>query len=239
MSGVVEVVGDHVAGFHKGDRVLGNVDGAFAEYAVVEAGSLVSIPDNLTFEAAASIIGSADAAWKALFLEGELKSGQTVLIHAAAGGVRQYAVQLAKWKGAEVIGTASADNLDYVRGLGADQVIDYTQTPFEKSVKGVDLVVDLVGGDTENRSWSFLKRGGILVSLVQPPSADHVERYHVAAKFNTKFPTRDDVERIVRLIADGTLRPGIDSIYTLAEVKEAFARSEARHSRGRILLHIS
>jgi NADPH:quinone reductase-like Zn-dependent oxidoreductase len=98
------------------------------------------------------------------------------------GGVGQYAVQLAKWKGAKVIGPASADHLDYVKKLGADQVIDYTTTPFNKVVKAIDLVVDLVGGDTQSRSWSSLKRGGTLVSLVQPPSAESAEKYGIAAK---------------------------------------------------------
>lgn len=239
ISGIVEAAGANVANFQKGDRVLGSVDGAFAEYGLARANELVSIPENLSFEAAASVKGGADSAWKAMFLEGELKSGQTVLIHAAAGGVGQYAVQLAKWKGAKVIGTASADNLDHVKKLGADQVIDYTTTPFEKFVKDVDLVIDLVGGDTESRSWSVLKRGGTLVSLVQPPSAENAQKYGITAKFNTKVPSSSDMETIVRLISDGTLKPGIDSIYPLSEVKEAFAKSEVRHSRGRILLRIN
>lgn len=137
-----------------------------------------------------------------------------------------------------MIGTASANHLDDVRKLGADQVIDYQTTPFEKSVKGVDLVVDLVGGDTEDRSWPVLKRGGTLVSLVQPPSAEYAEKYGVTVKFNTRFPTSADLKTIVRLMADGVLKAEIDSVYPLSQVKEAFARSEARHNSGRVLLRI-
>lgn len=169
ISGIVEAAGADAADFRKGDRVLGSVDGAFAEYGLAKANEWVPIPENLSFEAAASVKGGADSAWKALFSEGELKSGQTVLIHAAAGGSGQYAARLAKWKGAEVIGTASAAHLDFVKELGADQVIDDTTTSFETSVKDVDLVIDLAGGDTESRSWPVLKRGGTLVSLVRPP----------------------------------------------------------------------
>lgn len=235
-SGIVESLGAGTSGLQPGDRVFGNIRGSYAEYAVAAADDLVKLPDNISHEDAASIKAGADAAWKALFTEGELQSGQTVLIHAAAGGVGQFAVQLAKWKGATVIATASADNLEFVKSLGADQVIDYRSENFAESVHQVDLVVDTVGGDTEDRSWGVLKSGGILVSLVFQPDAQAAAEHQVTAKFNSKFPTQEDLLQIVDLIADGTLKIENGPIYPLSQVQEAHRFSEARRGRGRILL---
>ncbi|MCJ8013763.1 NADP-dependent oxidoreductase [Paenibacillus sp. KQZ6P-2] len=225
--------------FTAGDRVFGIVNGADAEYGIAPVNELVKMPDGLSFEDAATIRAGAETAWKALFTEGELEAGQTVLIHAAAGGVGQFAVQLAKWKGAHVIGTASTSNIDFVKSLGADQVIDYTTTAFEDVVKEVDLVVDSVGGDTENRSWAVLKKGGILVSLTQPPSQEIAQKHGITAKFNTKFPTKANLQTIAQLIADGTIKAEIDSIFPLSQTNKAHEKSEAKHGRGRILLRIN
>ncbi|UPK45020.1 NADP-dependent oxidoreductase [Paenibacillus pabuli] len=221
MSGIVESVGDGVDNFQPGDRVFGNVTGSYAEYGIAPAQDLVHMPDGLSFEDAATIKGGAEAAWKALFTEGELEAGQTVLIHAAAGGVGQYAVQLAKWKGAHVIATASGANVDFVASLGADQVIDYKTSLFEEQVSNVDLVVESVGGEIEDRSWGVLKRGGTFVSLTQLPSAEKAEQYRVTAKFNSQFPTSDDLKTIAQLMADGSLRPEIDSIFPLSAANQA------------------
>ncbi|MBB6634178.1 NADP-dependent oxidoreductase [Cohnella thailandensis] len=238
-SGIVEEIGQRVTELKPGDRVFGSIRGAYAEYGVATAQELVKLPDNLTFEDAAAIKAGAEAAWKALFTEGELQSGQTVLIHAAAGGVGQFAVQLAKWKGATVIATASTSNLDFVKSLGADQVIDYTTANFEDVAKEVDLVVDSVGGETETRSWSVLKKGGILVSLTQDPSQENARKHGVTAKFNTKFPTREDLQSLTELMAEGTIKAEIDSIFPLNQADNALEKSEARHGRGRILLSIN
>ena len=254
-SGVVESIGPGVTGFHVGDRVFGMIDGAYAEYGIASGISpaetpktedsaapvdaLVKMPDGLTFEEAATIRAGAETAWKALFTEGELKAGQTVLIHAAAGGVGQFAVQLAKWKGAHVIGTCSTANLDFVKSLGADQVIDYTTKAFEDVVKEVDLVVDAVGGETENRSWAVLKRGGTLVSLTQPPSRENAQKHGVTAKFNTKFPSADDLRTIAQMIADGTIKAEIDSVFPLSQSDKALEKSESQHGRGRILIRVN
>lgn len=235
-SGTVDTVGSGVTEFSAGDPVFGVINGAYAEYGIAPVNELVKMPDGLSFEDAASVRAGADTAWKVLFTEGELEVGQTVLIHAAAGGVGQFAVQLAKWKGAHVIGTASTANLDYVKSLGADQAIDYTATAFEDVIKEVDLVVDSLGGDTENRSWTVLKQGGTLVSLTQPPSQDKAKKYGVTAKFNTKFPTYENLQTIAQLIADGTIKAEIDSVFPLSQADKALEKSEARHGRGRILL---
>ncbi|MCD9025728.1 NADP-dependent oxidoreductase [Cohnella silvisoli] len=238
-SGIVESAGPGVTEFTAGDRVFGMIDGAYAEYGISPVNKLVKMPDGLSFEDAATIRAGAETAWKALFSEGELKVGQTVLIHAAAGGVGQFAVQLAKWKGANVIGTASTSNLNFVKSLGSDQVIDYTTTAFEEVVKEVDLVVDSVGGDTEDRSWAVLKQGGILVSLTQPPSQENAKKHGITAKFNTKFPTKANLQTIAQLIADGTIKAEIDSIFPLSQTNKAHEKSEAKHGRGRILLRVN
>lgn len=238
-SGIVESAGPGVTEFTAGDLVFGMVKGAYAEYAIAQVDGLAKMPAGISLEDAATIRAGAETAWKALFTEGELESGQTVLIHAAAGGVGQFAVQLAKWKGARVIGTASTANLSFVTSLGADQVIDYTTTAFEEIVNEVDLVVDAVGGDTENRSWTVLKQGGILVSLTQPPSQENAHKHGVTAKFNTKFPTKADIQTIAQMIADGTIQAEIDSIFPLSQTNEAHEKSEAKHGRGRILLRIN
>jgi NADPH:quinone reductase-like Zn-dependent oxidoreductase len=242
-SGIVESVGENVTDFKVGDQVFGKIRYAYAEYAIVSVSEpysvfngLLHVPENLKLEDAATIGAGAESAWKALFTEGNLESGQTVLIHAAAGGVGQFAVQLAKWKGARVIGTASKTNLDFIKSLGADQVIDYTSTYFDEVVKDVDLVVDSVGGDTQDRSWSVMKPGGTLVSLVQPPSQEKAGEYGATAKFNSAFATYDNMKTIAQLLANGTIKAQIDRIYLLDKVREAHIQSESRHSRGRILL---
>ncbi|MDQ0191684.1 NADP-dependent oxidoreductase [Paenibacillus wynnii] len=239
VSGIVESVGEGVIAFQAGDRVFGSVKGAYAEYGIAAVHELVSMPDSLSFEDAATIRAGADTAWKALFTEGELETGQKVLIHAAAGGVGQFAVQLAKRKGATVIATASTGNIEFVKSLGADIVIDYTTTPFEDVAKDVDLIVDSVGGDTEARSWALLKKGGILVSLTQAPSQESAKQYGVSAKFNTKFPTYENLQEIAQLIADREILAKIDHIYPIREVQAAHKQSESRHGQGRILLDLN
>lgn len=242
-SGIIETVGASVTEFEVGDFVFGKMNGSYSEYGIVSVSEpysllngLLHVPVNLSLEDAATIGAGAESAWKALFTEGNLASGQTVLIHAAAGGVGQFAVQLAKWKGAKVIGTASRANLDFVKTLGADQVIDYTTTSFEEVIKDVDLVVDTVGGSTQDRSWSVIRPGGCLVSLVQPPSQEKAREFEVIAKHSTASPTFDENKAIAQLLADGTIKAEVDKIYPLSEASEAHLRSEGRHSRGRILL---
>ncbi|MDQ0208645.1 zinc-binding dehydrogenase [Alkalicoccobacillus murimartini] len=143
---------------------------------------------------------------------------------------------MAKWKGATVIGTASTKNIDFIKDLGVDQAIDYTTTAFEKVVNKVDLVIDLVGGETEDQSWALLKENGIFVSLVKKPSQKKADLHHVTAKFNSKYPTQNDLETIAELIANKTLQTEIDSIFDLNDASEALKRSEKRRGRGRILL---
>lgn len=183
LSGVIEAVGAGVTSWKRGDEVYGRPDftrdGSYAEFVVVRGTELARKPHTLSHSSAAAIPLAGLTAWQSLFDAAGLTRGQTVLIHAAAGGVGHFAVQLAKWKGARVIGTASGRNLAYVRDLGADQVIDYTAQRFEDTARDVDVVLDTVGGEVQQRSWKVLKTGGILVALTAPPSAEEATRHKV------------------------------------------------------------
>jgi len=180
LSGVVESVGAGVVDWKAGDEVYSRPDisrnGAYAEYIAVKGSELGRKPRSLDHVNSAAIPLAALTAWQALFDAAGLSAGQRVLVHAAAGGVGTFAVQLARWKGAYVIGTASERNHAFLRELGADETIDYTKTPFETAVRDVDVVLDTMAGETRQRSWQVLKKGGILVSILGAPSAEDAAR---------------------------------------------------------------
>lgn len=238
-SGVVEEIGVNVTGFHKGQFVFGRAKGTYAEYTIASADELIQMPENLTFIEAATITGGAATAYNALFNEGELKPGQKILIHGAAGGVGSFATQFARWKGADVIGTASTENIEFVHSLGAEKVIDYTHTDFQKVVKDVDLVIDTVGGDTLNRSYSVIKQVGTLISLVEQPSLDKVKELKIKGKRNGSFASHDDLKTIAELIANKIIKAEVDKIYPLTDAHHAHRKSETGHGRGRLILQIA
>ena len=171
VSGVIEEVGAGVKGLTKGQAVFGVAKGGYAEYAVAAAADLVPKPGNVSFEAAATLPVGALTAWKAVEDAGVTK-GQTVLIHGAAGGVGQFAVQFARLKGAKVIGVASAANEAFVKGLGVEKVVDYKKGLAESGVTEVDAVIDTVGGDTLENSYALVKKGGTLVTIAGMVSED-------------------------------------------------------------------
>ena len=185
IAGTVEEVGDGVENFKKGDAVYGmtlsSLSGGYAEYAIAKADAIALKPESLSFEEAAAIPIGALTAWQAMFDLANLSSGQRILITGASGGVGSMAVQLAKAKGAIVIGTASGKNEQFVRDLGADEFVDYTAQPFEEVVKDVDVLFDTVGGDTLERSFQTLKKGGFLVTSVQTPSEEKAKEFGVTA----------------------------------------------------------
>ena len=184
MSGVVEEVGAGVTRFKPGDEVISRPDlsrnGAYAEYIVIKENEVAMKPKSVDHEHAAGLSLAGLTAWQALFDVGGVQSGQTVLIHAAGGGVGSFAVQLAKWKGARVIGTASGENQSYLKKIGVDECIDYKKQKFEDVVHDVDMVFRYsCGGETQARSWQILKKGGILVSTVGQPPADQAAKFGV------------------------------------------------------------
>ena len=164
-AGIVEAVGENVKTFKPGQAVYGLVIGGYAEYALANANEIYPKPSHLTFEQGATVAHGALTAWQAVIEEAEVQPGQTILIHGGAGGVGLYAVQFAKWKGARVIATASGANVDFVRSLGSDQVIDYQTTRFEDVVKDVDAVIDTVGSDLVARSLAVIRNGGKYITM--------------------------------------------------------------------------
>lgn len=245
MAGVIEEIGPGVKHLHKGQSVYGNLlfdigRGSYAEYMLANANSIMPMPKNQDYDHAATVLHGARTAWTGLFELGNLQPGQRVLIHGAAGGVGIYAVQLAHWKGAHVIGTTSTSNVDFVSALGADEVIDYTKTRFEDVVQNVDLVFDGVGGETMERSWQTLKKGGMLVSAVGAPSeetaAQHGVRY---AQIGFPQDFANILKQVTALVEAGKLKPFVRKVYTLDQAAHAHLHSETRRGRGRIVLHIA
>lgn len=240
VAGVVEEVSHDVTAFQIGDAVFGQCQaGAYAEYAVIEVSALAPKPQTLSFVEAATVPVGATTAWRALFDYGGLTSDQQVLIVGAAGGVGLFAVQLAKWKGARVIGTASTANLDVVRSLGADMVVDYTKTPpLQSDVQQVDLVLNAVGGETLSRSLAALRSGGTLISLAGPPPQQEVQARGVRAMMIHSQPSSDLLQMLARLIDAGQLKAIAGKTFPLSEVQLAQEYSRSGHGRGRIVLEI-
>jgi NADPH:quinone reductase-like Zn-dependent oxidoreductase len=231
LSGVVEEVGADVTDVAVGDDVfaltLFDRDGVAADYAAVSAELLVGKPRTLEHAESAAIPLPALSAWQGLFDHGQLAPGQRVLIHGAAGAVGGFAVQLARARGAHVIGTASATNLELVRDLGAHEAIDGTST-FEDAVEPVDVVFDTAGGDRLRRSGAILRPGGRLVSVAEQPADEGV--------FFIVEPNRDQLESLARLVDAGTLRPPSIETFPLTEASRAFERSLRPGRRGKVVL---
>jgi NADPH:quinone reductase-like Zn-dependent oxidoreductase len=243
VSGVVEANGAGAARFKPGDEVYSRPDiarsGAYAEYIVIREEELALKPTSLDHVAAAAVPLAALTAWQALFDHGGLEKGQSVLIHAAAGGVGSFAVQLAHWKGARVIGTASARHHDYLKNLGCDHVIDYTAHRFEDAVRGVDVVIDSQAGDTRARSWGVLKKGGILVSLLgPPPSAEDATEHGVRSALFLVLPDAAQLTEIANLIDAGIVKVHVDAVFLLAEAAKAHELSATNRVRGKIVLKV-
>jgi NADPH:quinone reductase-like Zn-dependent oxidoreductase len=223
-SGVVEQVGSDVADYAPGDAVFGTSElGAYAEFLAVKPATIVKKPSNLSFEEAASVPVASETAWEGLFTHGHLEKGQTILIHGGAGAVGAYAVQLASHVGASVIATASGDDVEYVKSIGASRVINYREAPFEKTLREkIDVVFDLIGGDTQRRSFLVLKEGGHLISATQPVSQEETARYHVSGEMMRLAPSADMLGRIARLLEEGTLRPDVATVYPLQDAEQAW-----------------
>ena len=243
LAGTVEKVGADVGRFKPGDEVFGMIDlsgdGADAEFAVTEEKTLAIKPRALDFPGAAAIPIGALTAYQALFDAADLRDGQTVLIHAAAGGVGSMAVQLAKARGARVIGTASGpEHINLIRQLGCDEAIDYTATRFEDHVRNVDVVLDPLSVGAQTRSFGVLKKGGILVALTEEPRQDLARENGVRATMIGVRPDGGRLADIAKIIDDGKLRPLVQAVLPLEQAKEALALSRTRHVAGKIVLTI-
>ena len=244
LSGVVDSIGVGVEKLKVGDEVFGVTNerftGAYAEYAVAKAAMLAPKPKSLNHTHAASVPVVAVTAWQMVFDFAQLSSGQSVLIHGGAGNVGGYAVQLAKRAGAVVITTASVENDSYVRRLGADGVIDYRTRRFEERVKEVDAVLDTVGGETLDRSYGVLKRGGIVVSSVAQPSKEKAEEHGVRAVFFLVQVTTERLIEIAELINTGQLKTEVGEVLWLDEARKGHEMLEgAPHRRGKIVIKVA
>jgi NADPH:quinone reductase-like Zn-dependent oxidoreductase len=245
VSGVVEAVGSGATTFKQGDEVYARPDvtahgfGAYAEYVVVKEIETALKPKSIDHVHAATIPVGAVTAWRALFDAAGLKEGQKILIHGAAGGVGSFAVQLAKWEGAYVIGTASTRNQAFLRQLGVDEPIDYEKTQFEDVVHDVDVVFDPIGGDTQKRSWKTLKRGGILVSIVGPPSEDEAAKHGVRSAFLSAQGGSPLLAELATLVDSGKIRPMVETVLPLSEARHAHELNETGHARGKIVLQVA
>jgi len=242
LSGTVERCGPGVRGCERGDEVyalLGADRGAFAEYVIVKPMEPASKPARLSHAAAAAVPLAALTAWQGLFDHGGLVAGQRVLIHGGAGGVGHFAVQLAKHKGATVLTTVSSADLELARALGADETIDYEAQRFEEVVREVDVVFDLIAGETQARSWSVLKPGGILVSTLGEPSQEAARKHGVRGVGYMAQANAAQLAEIARLINGGMVRPVLESTYPFSAAPQAEQRQESGHVQGKIVLELA
>jgi NADPH:quinone reductase-like Zn-dependent oxidoreductase len=244
LSGVVDSVGAGVERLQVGDEVFGVTNerftGACADYAVAKAAMLAPKPKTLNHTHAASVPVVAVTAWQMVVDFAQLSSGQSVLIHGGAGNVGGYAVQIAKRAGAVVIATTSRENASYVRRLGADGVIDYRARRFEERVKEIDAVIDTVGGETLDRSYGVLKRGGIVVSSAAHPSAEKAEQYGVWAVFFLVQVTTERLTMIREMIDAGALQSEVGEVLWLDEARQGHEMLEgAPHRRGKIVIKVA
>lgn len=242
LSGVVAAVGPGVGEVAIGESVYAlsgfDRDGAAADYALVPQEFLAAKPTSLGHVESAAIPLAGLSAWQGLFDHGRLSEGQRVLVHGAAGGVGSFAVQLAHGRGAHVIGTASSGNVETVRRLGADEVVDHTTTRFEDVVDQVDVVFDTAGGDRLERSPAVVRAGGRLVSVAVEPSQKAGTEHGISAVYFVVEPNHEQLVELARLVDRGELRPTIDEVFPLAEARRAFERSLGGSRRGKIVLRV-
>ncbi len=242
VSGVIEQ--SNSPSFKPGDEVFTFTRfpapaGAYAEYIAVPAAEVTAKPTSIDHLTAAGVPLVALTAWQALFEAGNLAAGQTVLIHAAAGGVGHFAVQLAKWRGATVIGTASGRHEAFLRDLGVDLFVDYTACEFDEVIKDVDAVFHTIPAELRDKSWRTLKPGGILMTITGPLPEDEAQAHDARGAFVLVRPNAGQLGEIAGLIDDGTLKVEIDTIYPLAEAAAAQQQVEARHARGKVVLRVA
>jgi NADPH:quinone reductase-like Zn-dependent oxidoreductase len=240
--GVIENCGTGAHTLRKGDPIyalLGRDRGGYAEYVTVKATEGTAPPRNLDPVQAAAVPLAGLSAWQGLFDHGELRAGQRVLIHGGAGGVGHFAIQFAKARGAFVATTASGKDLDFVRGLGADQAIDYKAERFEEAVRDMDVVFDLISGETQDRSWAVLKEGGILVSTLGPPDEAKARQRRARGAGYMAQPNAAQLREITGLIEAGKVRPAVVRVCPLAEVAEAHRFLQGSHPRGKTVLRIA
>ena len=240
VAGTVEAVGKNVSRIKVGDKVFGGkFGGTYAEYVTLKEAVTSTIPSNCSLNEAASLVVSLVTAYSFLIENGDVKAGQRILIQGAAGGTGSTILQMAKALGAYVIGTASADGMNLAKSLGADEVINYKTQDFTTLVKDVDLIIDMVGGETQNRSFGCLKKGGKLLSAVMPPSQELAQQYGVEAKFISSGYTFQKLDFGKNLVEQGLIKPQIAKVMKLEEAAKAQDIVSAGGIDGKVVLEIN
>jgi NADPH:quinone reductase-like Zn-dependent oxidoreductase len=242
VSGVIEQAGNQVRNFSIGDEVYGRPsptqNGAFAEYLVIKAGEIALKPKSIDHLQAAAVPLAGLTAWQGLFKFGQLEKGQKVLIHGASGGVGSFALQFAQWKGADVIGTASADNLNFIKQMGANQAIDHDNERFEDLVQDADLVFDLIGGETQQRSLAVIKPGGRLITTVVPAFKEQAKEKHIQLEGFTAQSYAADLEQIAGLIDNCFVSPVVSAVLSLEDARKAEELNGKHHNRGKVVIKV-
>jgi NADPH:quinone reductase-like Zn-dependent oxidoreductase len=237
-SGIIESVGPGVETLKPGQNVYGIMYNASAEYTVADEKMLYLKPRHMSHAEAATITIASQTAWAAVIDIAKLQPHQRILIHGAAGSVGLAAVRLAHWKKAYVMATAATQNIEFVSRMGADEVIDYTKHHFENRVHDADIVIDTIGGETQERSWQVLRKGGILVALVAAPPPGMAEKYGVTAAYRSGGTSEEGLRKIPDLVEQGILLPLVRKVFPLSEAGEAQLLSEQGHGRGKVVLEI-
>jgi NADPH:quinone reductase-like Zn-dependent oxidoreductase len=239
VSGIVERCGAGAEKFKIGDEVFGIVGihgGGYAQKVVMAQNAVAAKPANLDHVHAAAVPLAGQTAWQGLFRYGEVKSGQRILIHGGSGGVGHFAVQFAKARGAHVTTTVSTDNVEFARSLGADVVINYKKEPFEQAAREMDMVFDLIDGETRQRSWGVLKKGGILVTTLTEPSQQIARQHGVRATRYTVQADGEELKEIALLLEAGKVKPDVSQTFPLDRAADALAAVERGHARGKVVL---
>lgn len=248
IAGVVRKAAKGAGGLEEGDAVFGTVNfpgpgSSYAEYAAAPADQLARKPDNISFEEAAAATQSPLTAWQALVDTGNIRAGQRVLIHGGAGGVGNYAVQIAHNRGCYVISTASEADREFVRSLGADEVIDYKNQKFEELLSDIDFVLDTVGGENFVRSLGVLKPDGMIVLLPsnKKDEADKAAAEHYVRNYKhvLMHSSGEDMRRIAEMLAQGTLKVHVDRVFPFEELPKAHEQLENGKIKGKIVVSIN
>jgi len=243
-SGVIIKVGENVSGFNEGDEVygtalaLGSGSGSFAEFIAADVKFIAKKPEKTSHVEAAALPLAGVSALQALTEHIGLKKGQKILIHGGAGGIGSLAIQIAKHLGAYVATTVSERDKEFVKKLGANEVIDYKNQYFSKMLKDYDAVFDTVGGETYRNSFSVLKKGGVVVSMIEEPRAELMEKYEVKAVSQSTSVNNEMLSKLAKLVDEGSVKVHIDKIFTLEQAREALTYLQNGRPRGKVVIEI-
>jgi NADPH:quinone reductase-like Zn-dependent oxidoreductase len=242
VAGAVVDTGNLVSRFKTGDLVFALADmtrnGAEAEYVVLKTDAAAHVPSTISLEEAAAVPLTSLTAWMMLFDKADLQAGQRILIHAASGGVGSFAVQLAKIAGAYVAGTTSEVNIDYVKSLGADEVINYKSDDFSTRLKNYDVVLDTIGGETQKRSFKMLKKGGVLVTTVKPEDENLAKEYDIRLETGMVMPNGARLQEIAGLIDERKIKVHVEKEFELKEIRVAQEYSQSGKVRGKLIVKV-